>query len=205
MKLAHPRWQQWLAAIIIATVLVYLGNRLWTHRDITWNWKEEVQLADGSRVWIERERIIGTHGGGEPFTSSRGPKSGRIIIPGKQGEVVWDFPLEPMVLERGVAPDRWVVIAIPRSCEDISKYGSPKPPYIQFDYINGKWTHKHVDSKWYDRRANLLGDYSRTYERRADYVGKSLTADQVKKSNDRIYEITKEQIVVDANYKPNCY
>lgn len=205
MKLALPRGRQWFAVIVIAVFVLYLGNRLWTHRDITWNWKEEVQLADGSRMWIERERITGLlGGGGEPFTSSRGSKSSRIIIPDEQGDVVWESGLDPMILERGAASDRWVVIAMPRSCVDIFRLGSPKPPYIQFDYVNGKWTHKHADPKWYGKRGNLLGDSASTYEWQASYVGKSLTVDQIKKSNDQIYAAAKELIVVDANYKSNC-
>jgi len=205
MKFALPRGQQWFAVIVIAIFVLYLGNRLWSHRDITWNWQEEVQLADGSRVWVEREKIIEVRGGGEPFTSSRGVKKNQIIISGELGDVVWNFPLAPMILERGETSGRWVVIASPLYCEDHYRYGSPKPPYIQFDYVNGQWAHKQVDPKWYGKRANLLGDYENTYEQQAKRVGRSFTAEQIRGFNERIYDAAKDQIVVDADYKSNCH
>jgi hypothetical protein len=105
-----------------------------------------------------------------------------------------------MVLERGEAPVRWVVIASPIFCEDHYRYGAPKPPYIQFDYVNGKWAHKHADLKWYGTKTNLLVAYGQQRE----HVGHSLTAEQVKKFNDPVYNVSKRYLSVDGNYKSNC-
>ncbi|HSP31873.1 MAG TPA: hypothetical protein VLO13_07695 [Halomonas sp.] len=200
MKLTLPRGQQWFAVIVIAIFVLYLGNRLWTHRDITWLWKEEVQLADGTRLWVERVEVREVKGGGEPFTGiTRGTKTTQIRFPDNQGEVVWEATLAAMILERGEPPARWTVIASPVWCEEHYQYGSPKPPYIQFDYVNGQWTHKHVDPKWYGRKANLSMDE----EQHA--TGKVLPVDQVRKFNDPVYKISKRYLSVDGNYKSNCY
>ena len=199
MKLALPRGQQWFAAIVIAIFVLYLGNRLWTHRDITVHWKEEVQLADGSRTWIGREKVTGRRPG-----IDRGVKADRIIIPGEKRDVVWEFPLSPMILEHGKAAGRWVVIATPGYCEEHYQYGSPKPPYIQFEYINGQWSHKHISPEWYGKRANLSSTHEPNYEQFAKRDGKSFTAEQVRVFIDQLYP-AKELIVVDANYKSNCY
>ena len=205
MKFALPRGKQWLTVIIIAIFVLYLGNRLWAHRDITLNWKEEVQLVDGSRVWIKRAKITEIKSGVEPFTNPRGVRAEQIIIPGEKDDVVWEFPLSPMILERGETADRWVMIAMARNCEDITRYGSTGLPYIQFDYLRGQWIYKQADPKWYGKRANLSGVYENTYEQLAKRVGKSFTAEQIRQFNYRIYAGGKALMVVDANYKTYCH
>lgn len=204
MKLSLPRGQKWFAVIVIAAFVLYLGNRLWTHRDIAVNWKEEVLLADGSRMWVERKKITGIKSGGEPFTNPRGIKTEQVIIPGEKDDVVWAFPLRPMILERGESPSRWVMIAMAINCEDISRYGATKLPYIQFAYAEGQWSYRQAESKWYGKQANLSGVYENTYEQLAKRVGKSFSAEQVKQFNDRIHAGGKALMVVDADYKTYC-
>lgn len=202
MKFVLPRGQKWFLVIVGTIFLLYQGYHLWTHRDITWNWKEETQLADGSRIWIERDEVREVKGGGEPFRGlTRGTKITRIHIPDSEGKVVWESTLKPMILERGVPPARWTVIASPVWCEDHYRYGSPKPPYVQFDYVNDQWLYKHIDAMWYGRQANLLIPE----EQQAKHIGQSLMVEQVKKFNDPVYKIGKRYLVVDGDYKSNCY
>lgn len=200
MKFVLPRGQKIFLIIAGAVFLLYQAYHLWTHRDITVRWKEEVQLADGSRTWIEREKVTGRRPG-----IDRGVKADRIIIPGEKGDVVWEFSLSPMIMERDKAADRWVMIAMPSYCEEHYQYGSPKPPYIQFVYVDGQWSHKHVSPVWYGKRANLLGEYESNYEQFSKRDGKSFTAKQIVQVNNRIYDAANHQIVVDANHKSNCY
>lgn len=200
MKLSLPRGQQWFALVVIAAFVLYLGNRLWTHREIDVSWREEVQLADGSRIWVERKKITGMRPG-----INRGIKADQIVIPGEGSDVIWEFPLAPMILERGTEIGRWVVIAIPIYCEEHYQYRSPMPPYIQFNYVNGEWSHKHVSPEWYGKRANLLGDFERSFEQFLKREGKAFTTKQIGQFNDRIFDAANEQIVVEANYKSNCY
>ncbi len=200
MKFVLPRGQQWFLVALVAIVAVYFGYRLWIHRDITVRWKEEVLLADGSSIWVERAKVTGMRPG-----INRGIKADRIVIPGAQGDVIWEFPLRPMILERVKAVGHWVVIAEPQYCEEHYQYGSPKPPYIQFEYINGQWSHKHVSPKWYGKRANLSSIYEPNYERFSGREGKSFTAEQINKINSRLYDAAKSLIVVDADYISNCH
>jgi hypothetical protein len=202
MKFVLPRGQKWFLIIAGVIFLTYQGYHLWAYRDITWNWKEEAQLADGSLIWIERDEVREVKPGGEPFKGlMRGTKITRIHIPDGQEKIIWESKLAPMILERGDPPVRWAVIASPVWCEEYYQYGSPKPPYIQFEYVNGQWGHKHVDPKWYGRQANLL----MPEEQQAKHIGKSVTAEQVKKFNDPVYGIGKRYLSIDGNYKSNCY
>lgn len=202
MKFVLPRGQKWFLIIVGAIFLLYQGYHLWTNRDITWHWKEEVQLSDSTRHWIEREIVIGTHGGGEPFTSSRGPKSYRIYIESEEGKLMWEFPQVPLILDRGNAPVSWTVIALPRSCEDERLYG----PYIQYEYLKDQWVPRRINEKWQGNQANLLVDRARSYKQPAIQVGKSLTLAQVKEINGRwIGSPNKSLVVVDLKHRSYCY
>lgn len=202
MKFVIPPSQKRFLFIIGTIFLLYYGYSAWAYRDITWRWKEETLLEDGSRIWIDRVEVREAKGGGEPFTGIlRGTKTTQIRIPDGQSEVVWESSLAAMIVERGDSPAKWVVIASPVWCDEHYKYGSPKPPYIQFDYVNGQWTYKPVDPKWYGRKANLL----MSEEQQANHVGQSLTAEQIKKFNDPVYKVSKRYLFVDGNYKSNCY
>lgn len=200
MKFVLPRGQKWFLIIAGAVFLLYQAYHLWNHRDITWIWKEETQLADGSRILIERDEVREVKPGGEPFRGlARGTKITRIHIPDSQGQVVWESKLAPMILERGDPPARWTVIASPTWCEDHYQYGSPQPPYIQFDYVNGQWQYQQVDPKWYGRKANL----SMNEDQQA--LGLVLPAERVKKFNDQVHQIAPRYLAVDGNHKSNCY
>ncbi len=200
MKVGTPG-QILFVKIVVPLLLLYYGYGLWAGRDITWRWQEETQLADGSRIQVKRVEVREVKGGGEPFRGPlRGTKITRIHIPDGQGEVVWESILAPMILERGAPPARWTVIASPVWCEDHYKYGSPRPPYIQFDYANGQWTHRPVDPRWYGTRSNLL----MSAEQRMVHDGQSLTAEEIRKFNDPVYKVSKRYLVVDATKKSNC-
>ncbi len=184
---------------MILLVLYVVG--LWFGRDITWRWKEEVQLADGSRIWVRRVEVREVKGGGEPFRGPlRGTKYTQIHIQDGQGEVVWEETLAPLILDHGAPPTRWTVIASPVWCEEHYQLGSPRPPYIQFDYMNGQWTHRHVDPIWYGRRANLL----MPEKQQANHDGESVSAEEIKKFNNPVYGIGKDYLEVDPKYVSNC-
>ncbi|MCA0214642.1 MAG: hypothetical protein LCH79_15880, partial [Proteobacteria bacterium] len=96
-------------------------------------------------------------GGGEPFREpSRGIKVSRLEFPSTEKPVFWEARLAPMIVERGVGIDSWIIIASPIWCDEFKQYGAPTPPYIQFEYVNGNWIWRPVDRRWYGRVANLL-------------------------------------------------
>ncbi len=107
----------------------------------------------------------------------------------------------PMILDRGQKPGQWVIIASPIFCEDHYKFGSPKPPYIQFDYADGKWTYRPVDPVWYERRSNLL----MAYEKFKQYDGKTISAEEIQKFNKPVYKVFERYLFVDPVMKSNCY
>ena len=194
-------FRNFVVALFVIVISAYMGYRFWTTRDIAWRWEEEVQLADGGRIMVKRKQETEMKGGGEPFTNPRGPKSGRITIMDGSNDVEWESALFPMIVERGLKPGQWVIIASPIFCQDHYKYGSPKPPYIQFEYTNGHWVNRHVDPKWYGRRSNLL----MAYEKFEMFDGKSITAEEIRKFNNPVYKVPQRYLFVDAKRKSNCY
>lgn len=187
-----------IALPILLALAAYIG---FVNRDITWEWEEDVKFFDEQRISIRRVEVRKTKGGGEPSRGQlRATKSTRVIIPDTEGEVVWESDIAPMILERGVPPIRWTMIASPVWCEEHYKYGSPQPPYIQFDYVDGKWINKHVDPRWYGKRANLL----MSEEQRAAHDGKKVTAEQISKFNNPAYKVSQRYLAVDPNMKSNC-
>lgn len=195
-----PGERRFLKITGVVMLLIY-GYHLWVTRDITWRWTEEVQLADGSRITVQRKMETGIYRGGEPFKDSRGIKLRHIVLTDGVNEVAWNSPLAPMILARGPEPGQWVVIASPIFCEDHYKFGSPKPPYIQFNYANGQWTHRHVDPAWYGRRSNLL----MTYDKFREYDGVFVSAEVTRKFNKPVYKVFERYLFVDAAMKSNCY
>lgn len=122
----------------------------------TKTWKEEVALANGSIVWLQREVAIGPDEFFRPGRGSilRSKMSGDI--PGI-GEVdfKWDSNEVPITLDviDGIP---WVVLPIagPALCE---KYGYPKESVVAF-YLKGKdWVATPFEKAPNELRYNLLG------------------------------------------------
>lgn len=188
--------------IAIPLLMLYYAYGYWIGRDITWRWQEEILLSDGARISVRRVEVREIKGGGEPLRGAvHGTKITRIHIPDAVEEVVWESVLAPMILERGTPPALWTVIASPVWCEDHYNFGSPRPPYIQFDYANRQWSQRPVDPKWYGTRSNLL----MPEEQIITHDGKSLTAKEIFKLNDPVYGISKRYLSVNGNEKSNCY
>jgi len=173
----------------------------WLNRDITWRWKEDTLLVDGSQILIERIEVREIKSGGDPFRGTlRGTKITKIVIPDTAGEIVWESELLPMILERGDPPSKWMVIAGPLSCKDHYKYGSPRPPYIQFDLVDGQWLHKPVLQKWYGAHSNLLI----SEEQKSIHDGQLVTVEKIKKFNSPVYKIWPSDLIVESQKKSNC-
>ena len=185
-------------AVVASLMAVYVPYRMWVNRDITWRWKDEVQLADGARVWIARTEVREILGGGEPFRGpSRTTKSARLELPGGSKPVVWEHRMEPMVVERGLSSVQWIVIATPIWCNEYREFGSPTPPYVQFEYVDGKWRHQAIAPRWYGKPSNLLMND----QQREAHDGGSITAEQIVKMN---YIVFKDLLSIEKSAKMNC-
>ena len=197
MKLG-TRPQIWFVAVVSALLAIYVSYRQWSGRDITWRWKDEVQLSDGTRLWVNRTDVREIIGGGEPFRGpSRSTKVARLELPGTAGPVTWAARMEPLIVERGISPVQWVVIATPIWCDEYKQHGSPTPPYVQFNYMDSAWTTAHVAPSWYGRRSNLLIN---DQEREARDGGQ-ISAEQIEQVN---YRVFKDLLSIQKTAKMNC-
>ena len=118
-------------------------------------WREEVQLEDGTKIWIRRTVV------GEAYTELGGISayevSNRTVevinAPGLGKPPVWSAKWSLLVLDRdkdGV----WYIVVTPLDAEGWTKL-EPKLLYAQFKAIDGQWRQVEIDPKLDARTANL--------------------------------------------------
>lgn len=175
-----------LLLLLVALSGMCVGYWYWLVREITWMWREEVELSDGSHVWVTRRERRGPISGGEPFRGpSQGTKLSQVEIQEGPVRVAWSERMEPMLVQRGPVPGSWVVVAAPIWCDEYRKYGSPSPPYVEFVYVDGVWRYRAVSSRWYGARSNLL----MPEDERATRDGGSVTATEVRDLNSPVNNV----------------
>ena len=118
-------------------------------------WREEVQLEDGTKIWIRRTVV------GEAYTELGGISayevSNRTVevinAPGLGKPPVWSAKWRTLVLDRdkdGV----WYIVVTPQDAEGWTKL-EPKLLYAQFKAIDGQWRQVEIDPTLHARDANL--------------------------------------------------
>ena len=118
-------------------------------------WREEVQLEDGTKIWIRRTVV------GEAYTELGGISayevSNRTVevinAPGLGKPPVWSAKWRTLVLDRdkdGV----WYIVVTPQDAEGWTKL-EPKLLYAQFKAIDGQWRQVEIDPSLHARDANL--------------------------------------------------
>ncbi len=117
-------------------------------------WREEVQLADGSRGVIEQRvewRGVGGWGGPGNLITERTQISGEI---GGETLPTWSMPTwEPLLLERDPATREWVIVVTSGATE----VKLPNPgPYIAFRHRDGSWQQVAVPEFAWGMKSNLL-------------------------------------------------
>ena len=154
IKLFLKRYSMlWIPTLLITLLTAWA---MYSNRDRTYEWTEDVQLADGSVIQIKRKELVEVKGG-ELFKKGYWMKEETVILPGKNGQkIVWRESTSPMVVLRGTPPIEWIVIGSTISCEQFKRYGSPRPAYTQFNYKNDKWTYHTVDPQFYGTISNLM-------------------------------------------------
>jgi len=144
-----PRWPLLFALVVAGSVyfLFFWGKE-------RKSWREEVQLVDGSRIEIQR-RLTLEKTWYELGQAGMRPTLQRLRLPdGVTFET--DDRLILLHLERGNFPTRWTLLASPATCESFEKYGRPKPDYLQFEYVDQRWSYRGVQPEYYGRTVNLL-------------------------------------------------
>jgi hypothetical protein len=134
-----------------AALIVWVVFFWWTKRVA---WREDVILQDGSTVRIQRyKKLVRVwYELSHPGWQTR--RNALTLPDGVRFDT--EDRLTLMRLERGEPPVRWVLIASPLFCEEFTKYGRPKPDYIQFEYADGRWSHRAVQPRFLGQPANLL-------------------------------------------------
>ncbi|WP_150119153.1 hypothetical protein [Massilia sp. NR 4-1] len=195
-------WKQTMWLIGLAALAMPMLFIWWQARDIEWKWEEETLLESGEKIRIQRKEIRKIVGGGELFQTMRGIKEGSIKFIDKTSgkKVYWSSTLVPIILERGKGKIQWSVIASNVWCEDFSKYGSPKPPYVQFDLVDEGWIYHVVDNGWHDKMANLLISEKEIKKN----IGKFLTSSEIKDINEANGFAHRRYTIIDVNEISNC-
>ena len=117
-------------------------------------WKEEVLLSDGTKIWVKRTVIgkaefAGGIGAGRTFDVKE-RKLEVIDSAGLPPPPIWTDQWKDMILDRdkdGV----WYIVVTPID----TRQWISKLPYAQFKAINGKWTQVEIDRSLDGRNSNL--------------------------------------------------
>lgn len=124
-----------ILVIIVALALTGCGGSR--------NWREEVLLADGKTVVVERWAKLGNPLDQEiPDIKSGPPTIGygmRIPRSGQQSAVSWetDRTLTPLAI--GLRGENIYLAASPRFCWAYDQLGRPVPPYVFFKHDGKEW------------------------------------------------------------------
>jgi hypothetical protein len=120
-------------------------------------WREVIGFEDGTRIEIQR-RSTQQRTYYELGRAAWKPVREQVVFP---DGVRFDTEDALILLHvtRGSGAVRWILIASPVYCEEFVKYGKPRPDYIQFEYVDGGWTYRAVEPRFFGKPANLLVNY----------------------------------------------
>jgi hypothetical protein len=133
-------------------------------------WTEDVRLEDGGTVQIERfvafDETNALGGGAYNAVESKATLKFR-------GELaslpMWDFPRMALVLYRSSETRNWRLVTASTSCEVWRRDGKPRPPYWEYELIEGQWQEVPLSEESIGKRTNLF------YRYWADNFGRHVT------------------------------
>jgi hypothetical protein len=122
-----------------------------THK--TQSWTEEVQLANGELVRVERVHRYEVKGawGGPQFEM---PIETRLRVVGHPN--AWVGKLDPILLARDPTTGDYVLIGTTAITKVWQEYGKNKPPYWQFRLHDNRWTPQPIEPWLFGMKTNLL-------------------------------------------------
>ncbi|MDB5801579.1 MAG: hypothetical protein JWL63_2518 [Rhodocyclales bacterium] len=121
------------------------------------DWKEEVKLADGSVIIVQRMAEahvfgeMGGPGGLRDLKESLQVVSGHSSIP-----LQWNDIYVPILLDYDKGRKEWLLVTSFYMCEDWYRLGRPALPYLEYRVRNGKWMQVSFDTGLIGRETNLL-------------------------------------------------
>ncbi|MFC4311843.1 hypothetical protein ACFPN2_22350 [Steroidobacter flavus] len=147
-----PGWQ--IAQLAIGITMLMLAGCQKKH----FEWTEEVRLADGSSVQVERSTRYG-----RVLTEMGGPTSRWVseatvtIVEEGRKLPTWSHAMEPLVLDRDPATGRWRLLASAVDyCDYARRFGEPYVTYPTFELKGTEWAYVGMPESMLNRRANLL-------------------------------------------------
>ncbi|MDB5801578.1 MAG: hypothetical protein JWL63_2517 [Rhodocyclales bacterium] len=121
------------------------------------DWKEEVQLADGSVIVVQRSaqaKGFGEMGGPSGLRDLK--ESLQVVSSPYPMPPSWNDIYAPILLDYDVSKKEWFLVATFYMCEDWRRLGRPKSPYLEYRVRNGEWARVSLDPKLFERDTNLL-------------------------------------------------
>ncbi|MDB5814509.1 MAG: hypothetical protein JWN23_1626 [Rhodocyclales bacterium] len=121
------------------------------------DWKEEVQLADGSVIIVQRSAQA--HGFGEmggPGGLRDLKESLQVVKSLNPIPPQWNDIYAPILLDYDAGNKEWFLVATFYMCEDWYRLGRPKSPYLEYRVRDGKWERMPLDPTLIGRETNLL-------------------------------------------------
>lgn len=121
-------------------------------------WKEQVQLSDGTTVEVERSirygKVLREFGG---TTSAWISEAKVTIVDGGKHLATWSYAMEPFIVDRDKATGKWMVVANAMDyCEYASRFASPAPTFLAFELDGGVWTYIGLPEGVVGQKANTL-------------------------------------------------
>ena len=121
-------------------------------------WSEDVRLADGSEVKIER-----TIRYGKVLSELGGPTSAWIsearvtIVDHGRPLPTWSHPMKPFLLQKDTTTGHWLLVASAQdACEYAKRFGPPVPTFPTFELQGNEWVYLGLPDAIVGQRANLL-------------------------------------------------
>lgn len=121
-------------------------------------WKEQVQLSDGTTVEVERSirygKVLRELGG--PTSAWISEAMVTVFDHGKRLPT-WSHAMEPFIINRDKASGKWTIVANARDyCEYAARFGSPVPTFLAFELNGTDWKYIGLPEEIVGQRANLL-------------------------------------------------
>jgi hypothetical protein len=146
--------------LLLAVAAAFVLAAYYLLRDNSLRFKEEVQLASGEILQIDRvfkTQSMGEIGGPGGWEA----KYNSFVISSPvraDNPPLWqsDAGLIPMVFDRDPQTNEWVLITTFYTCEAWYELDRPKLPYAEFRLKNGQWQQGELSSQWIGRVANVM-------------------------------------------------
>jgi hypothetical protein len=149
-------------------------------------WTEDVRLADGSTVQVERTTRYGRISNEMGGPTSRWVSEATVTIV-EQGRKLptWSHAMEPFVLDKDPATGHWQLVANAVDyCDYASRFGAPYVTFPTFELAGMDWVYIGLSESMMNRRANLLVGTPKTQLGRDPH----LRGEEIDTSNARLEE-----------------